>query len=54
MLKYISSTKLENNMEEVPFGIPGASTETKNDLRVKPIIESELSFLLEIYRYSCG
>ena len=53
MLKFISGTKLLNNKEEVPFGIPGASTETKNYLRVKQIVENEIGFLLEIDWYSC-
>ena len=53
MLKFISSTNIINNTVEAPFGIPGARTEPKNDLRVKPIVESEIGFLLEINRYSC-
>ena len=40
MNKYISSTKIINNIEEAPCGIPGAITEHENNLRVKPIVES--------------
>ena len=45
--------KLRSNTEEALFGIPGAITETKNDLRVKPIVESNIGFLLKVERYSC-
>ena len=53
MLELISSTKLRNNIEEAPFGIPGESTEYENSLGVNPIVESKISFLLEIDWYSC-
>ena len=53
MIKFISSTKIRNNTVEAPFGIPGASTEPKNYLRVNTIVESEIGFLLGISRYSC-
>ena len=39
------------NTEEAPFGIPGASTEHENDLRVKPIVERDF-FPLKTNRYS--
>ena len=42
MLGFISSTKLRDNIEKAPFGIPGVSTEHENGLRFKPIIESEI------------
>ena len=45
MLKFVSSTKLRNNTEEVPFGITGAATEHENNLRVKLIVESNIGFL---------
>ena len=51
MLEFISSTKLGNNTEDAPFGIMGESTETNNNLRVKPIVESDIGFLLEIDQY---
>ena len=53
MIKYISITKIRNNIVEAPFGIPGVSTENDKILRIKPIVESDIGFLLEIYRYSC-
>ena len=46
MLKSISSTKIRNNTEEEPFGIPVAITESDNDLRINMIVESEIGFLL--------
>ena len=52
MIEFISSTKLRNNTIETPFGIPGDSTEHEIDLRVNPIVESKICFLLEIYQYS--
>ena len=52
MLTYISSTEIRNNTEQALFGIPDASTEHEKDLRVKPIVESKIGFLLEINRYS--
>ena len=54
MIKFISRTKIRNSTEEAPFGIPWASTGPNNYLRVNPIIEREIGFLLEIDRYSCG
>ena len=42
ILKFSSGTKLRNNTEKAPFGIPGASTTTENNLRVKPIVEIEI------------
>ena len=44
---------MRNKAEEAPFGIPSAITEPKNNLRVKPIVESEIGFMLKIDRYSC-
>ena len=37
----ISSTKIIKNSIEIPFVIPGASTERQIDLRVKHIFERE-------------
>ena len=45
MLESIFIIKIRKNTEEAPFGTLGASTETKNDLRVKTIVESEIGFL---------
>ena len=42
MLKFISSTKNNNNTEKEPFGIPGESTEHENNLRFNPIFESKI------------
>ena len=39
ILEYFSNTKLRNNTYDATFVIPGASNETGNDLRVKPIVE---------------
>ena len=50
MVEFIFNTKIRNNTEKAPFGIPVARTEHENDLRVKTIIESKIYFLLEIYR----
>ena len=38
---------MKNNTLEASFGIPGASTEPKNDLRVKPEVESKIGILFE-------
>ena len=51
MLKFISRNKSRNNKEEAPFGILGASTEHKNNLRVNPIVERDICFLLKIDQY---
>ena len=53
MLGSISSTKNKKNIENSPFGIPSAITEPENYLGVKPIVKSEIGFLLEIDRYYC-
>ena len=44
MLEFISSKK---NTEETPFGITGVRTEPGNDLRVNPIVEIGIDFMLE-------
>ena len=44
---------IRNNTREAPSGILDASIEPNNDLKVKPIVESDIGFLLEIDRYSC-
>ena len=46
MFESFPSKKYINKIVEVPFFIPGASTEQQSNLRVKPIIESEIGFLL--------
>ena len=43
---------IESISVEVPFGILDASTERQNDLRFKPIVESDIGFLLEFDQYS--
>ena len=42
--------RIRKNSEYAPFFIPGASTETENDLRVKLIVERKIGFLLELIR----
>ena len=42
----MSITKQIKNTVGAPFGIMGVSTEPKNDLRVKLIVESDIIFLL--------
>ena len=42
ILKYISSIKIRNNAVEAPFGIPGTSTEPKNNLRFKLLVERKI------------
>ena len=51
IFEYIYSTKIRNNTIEVPFFIPGARTERKSNLRVNPINESKIGFLLEFDWY---
>ena len=48
ILKHISRTKIRNNTEEAPFGIPGARTEADNNLMFEPIVERNITFLLGI------
>ena len=45
-------TKILNNIVESLFCVSGVSAEHEDDLRVKMIVESEISLLLELYRYS--
>ena len=47
MFIYIPSNKVRNKTEEALFGIPGASTQPNNALRVKPFVEIDIVFLLE-------
>ena len=51
-LDLFPTQNIRKNTEEASFGIPGASTEPKNDLKFNPIVESEIVFLLEIDVYS--
>ena len=53
MFGYISGTKIRNNIEETPFDILGPSTDPKNHLRVKLIVEGDIGFLLKIDYYYC-
>ena len=43
-LNIFRAQKIRNNIVEAPFGIPGTSTGCQNDLRVKPIVETEIGF----------
>ena len=43
---------MRNKTVEVPFFIPDASTKHQIDLKVKPVIESQIVFLLELDWYS--
>ena len=49
-LNIFTTQKIGNKTVEVPFFIPGASTECQIDLRFKPIIYSKIGYLLEFYR----
>ena len=42
VIEYISITKLKNNIEWASFGATSARNDPKNNLRVNPIIESEI------------
>ena len=53
MISFISNKKLRNIAEEVPSGIPRASSNDENSFRVKPVIERNMCFLIEIERWSC-
>ena len=53
-LNIFPAQKIRNNTLEAPFGIPGVSTEPKNDLRVKPIVDIKIDFILEFKLYSSG
>ena len=44
--------KTGNYTLEASLGIPGAVTETENDFRFKPIVQSEIDFLLKFDWYS--
>ena len=48
----MSNTIKKKQHKKAPVGIPGGSTAPKISLRVKPIVESKIGFLLEIDRYS--
>ena len=52
MFESISITKIINKTVEVIFVIPGASNKRQSNLRVKPIYDSKIGFLLEFDRYS--
>ena len=52
MIEPTYSKKIRNKEVETSFGIPCASTEPENDLRVKLIVDSNIGFLLEFNRYS--
>ena len=51
MLESISSTHKKKNIVEAQFGIPGASTEPENYLRLKLTVESNIGSMLEFNRY---
>ena len=52
MFEFILVQKIINNTVEAPFGKTSVSTEQKNDSRVKPIVESNIGFMLEFEKYS--
>ena len=47
------STKLQNNIVELLFFIPGVIDEPQDNSRFKLIVVSEIGLLLEFDRYSC-
>ena len=51
-LNIFPSQKIRNNIVEAPFGIPYSRTERQKELRVMPIVDSKIGFLLEFDRYS--
>ena len=51
-LNLFPAQKIINNTEEAPFGIRDVSTEWKNNLRFKPILEGKIGFLLGSNWYS--
>ena len=50
-LNIFIAQKIGNDTIEAPFGILVMSNERQNKLRVKPIVEREIGFLLDFYRY---
>ena len=52
MSESISEKKIRDNKVEVPFIIQGEITERQSDLRINPIVESDIGFLLELGRHS--
>ena len=50
-LNIFTGQQISNTTVEVKFAIPGVSTERQSALRVKPIFESKIGFLLEFYQY---
>ena len=46
-LNLFPEQKIRNKTVEVPFNILSAITKRQSNLRVKPIVESEIGFLLE-------
>ena len=53
-LNLFLAPKLRNKGVYAPFDITGVSNERKEHLRVKPIIERNIGFLLEFDQYSSG
>ena len=51
-LNIFTAQKVRIKTVESPSLIPGASTEWESDLRVKPIVEIDIVFLLESGEYS--
>ena len=51
-MNIFTSQKIRNITVEAPFGITDVSNERQNDLRVKPIVERKIGFLLKFERYS--
>ena len=50
-LNLLRTQKIRNKTVEVPFVIPGMSTKRQRDLRFKPIVKSNIGFLLEFDWY---
>ena len=53
-LNLFSAQKITNRTVEVPFVIPGVSSERQSNLRVKLFVESKIGFLLSLSWYSNG
>ena len=51
-LNLFPAQKIRNKTVEVPFAIPGAIIERQIKLRVQPIVESNIGFILEFDRNS--
>ena len=50
----IESNSITKNTEEEPFGIPNVIIGPYTNLRVKPIVEINTGYMLEINHYYCN